>query len=249
MKVHEEPHTLTGAYALDALPHDEHGAVEVHLAHCAPCRDEVAGFSATASRLAAAVNTPAPRAMRDSVMRGIDSVRQMPPRVPATGQRITSVFSRMRRTGPLLVAASLAATVTLAGVAAWQHQQNSDSQRQAQQVAGQLEDLTSVLSAPDARTVQGRTTNGAATSVIASRQFGKAVFVGANLPRPAIGKTYQLWYAEQGTMHPAGLLERDGAVAIEGDLTNATAIGLTLEPDGGSLQPTTTPLMLLKLPA
>ncbi|WP_311137504.1 anti-sigma factor [Streptomyces sp. I6] len=102
---------------------------------------------------------------------------------------------------------------------------------------------------PDARTVQGRTTIGATTAVVTSRQLGKAVFVGTDLPRPAPGKTYQLWYEDQGTMHPAGLLERDGAVAIEGNLGTATAIGLTIEPDGGSPRPTSTPLMLLTLPA
>ncbi|MFD5426797.1 anti-sigma factor domain-containing protein [Streptomyces sp. NPDC127084] len=248
MKTLEELHTLTGAYALDALPHDERDVLEAHLTRCAPCRDEVDGFSATAGRLAAAVNTPAPRAMRDSVMRGIESVRQMPPRVPVPNPRVTSIFARMRRTGPLLIAASLVTTVTLAGVAAWQHRQSTKSQRQAQQATRQLDDLSSVMSASDARTVQGRTTNGATTSVIASRRLGKAVFVGTGLPRPETGKTYQLWYAEQGTMHPAGLVEHDGAVAIDGNLTHATAIGLTIEPDGGSPQPTTTPLMLLTLP-
>ncbi|GBP99057.1 anti-sigma factor [Streptomyces spongiicola] len=254
MRVHEELHSLTGAYALDALPRDERGAVEAHLAHCAPCRDEVAGFSATAGRLAAAVSIPAPHGMRESVLHGIDSVRQMPPRMSATDRTVTSFLSGSRRSAPLLaaaslVAASLVATVTLAGVAAWQHRQSTESQRQAQQAARQLGDLTSVMSAPDARTVRGRTTNGATTAVVTSRQLGKAVFVGTDLPRPAPGRTYQLWYDDQGTMHPAGLLEHDGAVAIEGDLATATAIGLTVEPDGGSPQPTGTPLMLLTLPA
>ncbi|WP_338671951.1 anti-sigma factor [Streptomyces sp. SCSIO 30461] len=248
MKTIEEVHTLTGAYALDALPRDERERVEAHLTRCAPCRGEVAGFTATAGRLAQAVSTPAPRAMRDSVMRGIESVRQMPPRVPATNPRVTSILAGKRRTGPLLIAAGLVAAVTFAGVAAWQHQQSNESRQRAAQATRQLDDLTSVMSAPDARTVQGRTTNGATTSVIASRRLGKAVFVGTGLPRPETGKTYQLWYAEQGTMHPAGLVEHDGAVVIDGNLTNATAIGLTIEPDGGSSQPTTTPLMLLTLP-
>ncbi|GFH37469.1 anti-sigma factor [Streptomyces pacificus] len=245
---HEGLHSLTGAYALDALPPDEHGAVDAHLARCAPCRDEVAGFSATADRLAAAVRTPAPRGMRESVLHGIDSVRQIPPHVPATARPVTSIFSRIRRSGSLLVAASLVAGAALAGVAAWQYRQSTESQRQARQAARQLEDLTSVMSAPDARTVRGRTTNGASTAVVASRQLGRAVFVGTGLPRPAPGRTYQLWYDDQGTMHPAGLLEHDGAVAIEGDIGNATALGLTVEPDGGSSRPTTTPLMLLALP-
>ncbi|MFJ6636528.1 hypothetical protein ACIQMR_34930 [Streptomyces sp. NPDC091376] len=83
------------------------------------------------------------------------------------------------------MAAGLVATVSLAGVAAWQHQQSTESQRQAQQAARKLDELTSIMSAPDARTVQGRTTNGATTSVTTFRQLGKAVFVGTNLPKPA----------------------------------------------------------------
>ncbi|WP_443067673.1 anti-sigma factor domain-containing protein [Streptomyces sp. NBC_01351] len=50
-------------------------------------------------------------------------------------------------------------------------------------------------------------------------------------------------------MRPAGLLRHDSAVVMQGDPGRARAVGLTLEPAGGSARPTTAPLMLLALPA
>lgn len=105
------------------------------------------------------------------------------------------------------------------------------------------------MAAPDARTVHGRTTNGAATTVITSALRDKAVFVSAGLPTPPAGKSYQLWFDDHGTMRPAGLLPGDGSTVMQGDRGSARAVGLTLEPAGGSPQPTTSPLLLLALPA
>lgn len=42
-------------------------------------------------------------------------------------------------------------------------------------------------------------------------------------------------------MRPAGFIGQDGTVLIDGDTAGAGAVGLTLEPAGGSPQPTTTP--------
>ncbi|MGW4275741.1 RskA family anti-sigma factor, partial [Streptomyces seoulensis] len=51
-------HSMTGAYALHALPDDERAAFERHLAGCASCAQEVAEFAATAARLALASSAP-----------------------------------------------------------------------------------------------------------------------------------------------------------------------------------------------
>lgn len=75
------------------------------------------------------------------------------------------------------------------------------------------------------------------------------MFLTAGLPAAPEGRTYQLWFDDQGTMRPAGLLPRDGATVMQGAVAGARAVALTLEPAGGSLQPTTTPLLLLPLPS
>ena len=46
-------HALSGAYAVDAVDDIERAEFERHLATCADCREEVAGFRATAEQLSA----------------------------------------------------------------------------------------------------------------------------------------------------------------------------------------------------
>ncbi|WP_030761649.1 anti-sigma factor [Streptomyces sp. NRRL F-2664] len=245
---HSDLHTLAAAYALDALDPAEREAFTDHLPQCLVCREEVAGFEATAARLAdAAAHTP-PDAMKHRVMAAVDGVRQLPPRVTHTAP--TAPFGRRlrRRAVPLALAASVVAAASFAGLAAWQNQQNDQYQQRARQAEQRLDDVSTVLAAPDARTVHGRTANGAATTVVASERQNRAVFTASGLPAAAPGTTYQLWLDHDGTMRPAGLIRQDGSVLIDGDPADAGAVGLTLEPAGGSLHPTSAPLLLMALP-
>ena len=50
-------HALSGAYAVDAVDDIERAEFERHLATCADCREEVAGFRSTAIQLSALMNT------------------------------------------------------------------------------------------------------------------------------------------------------------------------------------------------
>ncbi|OKK22249.1 anti-sigma factor [Streptomyces sp. CB00455] len=248
MKHEADLHTLTGAYALDALTGEEHEAFSAHLAHCASCLQEVAGFAATSARLAAAVAVPAPPGMKQTVLRRIDTVRRLPPHTRAAKPaRLAAVLTR--RTGPFVIAACVAAATAFGGLAAWQHQQADQARLAARHAERQVRDLAAVMAAPDARTVHGRTSGGAAASVVTSARLNKSVFVGSGMPAAPAGKAYQLWFDDHGTMRPAGLLRHDGAVLMDGDPGRARAVGLTLEPAGGSPRPTTAPLMLLNLPA
>ncbi|MFE1902263.1 anti-sigma factor domain-containing protein [Streptomyces gardneri] len=242
-------HALAAAYALDALDPAERDEFAAHLAHCEECRRDVAEFEATAARLAGAVAQDPPPALKQRTMAAVDGVRRLPPQVPATGEahRVTRVLRR--KAVPLALAASVAAAVSFAGLAAWQYQESQDARQQAQQVEQQLDAVSTVLAAPDARTVHGRATNGALTTVVSSDRRNQAVFTATGLPTPAEGKTYQLWLDQNGTMQPAGFIHADGTVPLDGAIAEATAVGLTQEPAGGSPQPTTTPLLLLALPA
>ena len=72
-------HTLSGAYALDALDGDEALAFERHLESCASCRDEVRSLRETLPALAEDSAEPAPERLRADVLAGITSVRPLPP--------------------------------------------------------------------------------------------------------------------------------------------------------------------------
>lgn len=78
------------------------------------------------------------------------------------------------------------------------------------------------------------------------------VFVGANLPQIGSGKTFELWVTPaHGMPVPAGVFQSQGdatAVFVHlGPVENASAITVTVEPEGGSSQPTTTPFIVVKL--
>lgn len=80
----------------------------------------------------------------------------------------------------------------------------------------------------------------------------QAAFLAAGMPTPGAGKTYELWFDDAGTMRPAGLMDpsaTDHAVVLHGRIDNASAVGVTVEPAGGSEQPTSAPLALVTFPA
>ncbi|MFG2340918.1 anti-sigma factor [Streptomyces yangpuensis] len=245
---HSDLHTLAAAYALDALDPAERQAFGDHLPQCQACREEVAEFEATAARLADAAAQNPPPMMKQHVMAAVDGVRQLPPRVPVTTQPAGAGRALRRRAVPLALAASVVAAASFAGLAAWQNRQSEQYQQRALQAERRLDDVSAVLAAPDARAAHGRASNGALTTVVASERQNRAVFTAAGLPAPAAGMTYQLWLDHDGTMRPAGFIRQDGTVLLDGDTADAGAVGLTLEPAGGSSRPTTAPLLLMTLP-
>ncbi|MFD3310487.1 anti-sigma factor domain-containing protein [Streptomyces sp. NPDC058694] len=244
-------HTLTGAYALHALSDEEREVFKRHLAACEPCAQETAELSATAARLGLAVSlTPRP-VLREQVLRRITTVRQETLREP-----ILPRAARTARRGRLLsrwaLAACLAAAATLGGTAVWQHQRAEDAQEQAQQAEQRTDRIAAVLAAPDARTRATTLPGGATGTVTVSDRQDKAVFVVSGMADPPRGKVYQLWFEDDGTMRSAGLMDpgrSDQSVLMHGALDGASGMGITIEPTGGSQQPTSTPLALMNFPA
>ncbi|MFJ4880741.1 anti-sigma factor domain-containing protein [Streptomyces sp. NPDC088745] len=248
MKLDEsDAHALVAAYVLGALEAGERGAFEDHLQACETCQMEAAEFEATAARLAAAVALPPPTAAKAQVMAAIDGVRQSPPRIPGAAAPALGGVLR-RKALPLALAASVAAAV-FGGTTVWQLRDGQELRQQARQAQQQLDAVSAVLAAPDARSVRGRAANGATVTIVASKRQNGAVLTATSLPALGAGKIYQLWLDYGGTMRPAGFIDGDGTVVLTGDPADAGAVGLTLEPAGGSPQPTSAPLLLMSLPA
>jgi anti-sigma-K factor RskA len=76
-----ELHTLTGAYALDAVSDVDRAEFERHLGECVACRQEVAELRATGARLAAAAAVDPPPGLKLVVLADVARTRQLPPRV------------------------------------------------------------------------------------------------------------------------------------------------------------------------
>lgn len=247
-------HLLAGAFALGALDRDEFREFEEHLAGCPTCAVQVSEFLATGARLAMAVAEPPPAAMKQQVLQRIAQARQDPPKVDLPAPRAERSPSVVRRGTVFALAAAVAAAVGLGGVAVWQHSETQAARHQAQQVESQAAQIGAVLSAPDAHAVVG-TVGGAGRSaratVVTSRSQDKAVFLTPGLPGLPADETYQLWFDDAGVMRPAGLVP-PGATAqtvlLKGDLGPAEGMGITVEPAGGSLHPTSAPIALMSFP-
>ncbi|MGW4232731.1 anti-sigma factor [Streptomyces sp. NPDC004980] len=244
-----ELHTLTGAYALHALPEDERLAFERHLGACEACTQEVRELSATAARLGLAVSAVAPAALRGRVLREITTVRQ---EAPSHGRSARSgTARRVGRWSSYALAACVAAAAAFGGVAVWQNQAAQDARQEASEARQQNEELARVLAAPDARTSSGVLEGGARGTVVVSRSVDQAVFLASGMARPPGGKVYQLWFDDGGSMRSAGLMDPsapDGTVLLDGPVDGASGMGITVEPAGGSKQPTTQPLALMAFP-
>ncbi|RLV65505.1 Anti-sigma-K factor RskA [Streptomyces sp. CBMAI 2042] len=242
-------HTLTGAYALHALPEDERREFERHLSDCEACTQEVRELSATAARLGLAAAESPPRELRERVLREITTVRQ---EVPSHGGRGRTVSTgRTGRWTTYALAACIAAAAAFGGVAVWQNQEAQDARQEANQATQRSEQLAQVLSAPDAKTSSGELTGGARGTVVVSQQQNRAVFLASGMERPPSGKVYQIWFNDEGTMRSAGLMDpsaSDDAVLLDGPVDRATGMGITVEPAGGSAEPTSDPVALMDFP-
>ncbi|VXB95184.1 anti-sigma factor [Nocardioides sp. AX2bis] len=240
-------HALSGAYAIDALDDAERAQFEQHLALCDDCRAEVASLQEAGAELATTTMTTPSAALRARVLADVAQVRPFPPVVPPAGVADLAAH-RNRRRRPLLLAVAAAAVVAAVGVGAVVAQPWADEPAVVQALPDPTE---AVLAASDAEThaTDLPEVDGSATAtVVRSRELGQAVIMTQNMPALPSSEVYQLWLRIDGDMEPAGLMTAaDSTVLLEGDATDAEAIGVTVEPAGGSARPTTQPVAYVPL--
>lgn len=246
-----EIHALSGAYAVDALEPAERALFEEHLASCASCQAEVTSLHEATTLLGGLDETAPPAELRDRVLSGIQAVRPLPPlpsqgpqdpaeepsEQPAAGGATVRALPVRRWLTGLAVAASVLGIAGV-GTVVWEQQHQS---------TGQLSVADRVLQAADAKRVTVNLPGGVTASVIRSVSEGRAVLVTHDMPAAPNGRVYELWLqTPAGKMVPAGLMDAPGnrPVVLRGDATNATGVGITVEPQGGSDSPTTEPIAL-----
>jgi anti-sigma-K factor RskA len=253
-------HTLTGAYAVNAVSAKERKDFEDHQHECDSCAEEVRELVATTARLAAAVAEPAPQHLRERVLDEIQRTRQISPlhaTVPLQQARRPDNQRRWFQQ-PLGVAASLLAVLCVGlGALAVEADQRADRLGalavEADQRADRAARIAAVATDPDARTLTGTAASGVSAKVVTANRQG--VFSARALPELPPDRDYQLWVIGEdgkGSARPVGVLDlgSDGtAEQLVSDLDVGDSVGLTVEPRGGSKQPTTAPLMVMRLTA
>jgi anti-sigma-K factor RskA len=248
-----ELHLLTGSYALDALPADEQAEFERHLTRCPSCAEEVRGLRETAARLALAAAAPPPPEMRARVLAAVPRTRQLPPRgrhaVPPSGRRGGLRHLPLKRTGLTAGVLALAAAVAFLLVI------QVSTTRQLHQVQAGSRAITGVLAAPDAHAETMSAAGGGTVTVVVSKEEHEAVVTSAHLPALSGGRVYQLWVIHGSaktkvTARSMGLLAAANSgttsPALASDVVAGDQLGITVEPAGGTSQPTTIPIVALR---
>ncbi|MBC6460384.1 anti-sigma factor domain-containing protein [Actinomadura sp. HBU206391] len=253
----DDLHTLAGAYALNALPDEERRLFESHLDRCADCAAEVRGLHATAVRLGTAVAESPPPGLRTAVLARIGEVRQLAPvpaGKPARGEGHAVAGWRVRRPRwRLRLTAGLAAGVVTASlvVAFFQGIEANRAEQRLRQIEAANRAVAAVISAPDAQKVQDPVTGGGTATVMMSRSRGQMVVTTEGLGRLPASRAYALWMIGDHGVVPAGLLRPDAAgrtaPVAAGGLGEFDRVGITVEPATGSPQPTTEPIVTLRL--
>ena len=226
-------HSLIAPYALDALDDVERARFEAHLAQCVSCQSELAGFVATANRLGDAEELPPPTGLRDRLMSEVSTTRQERPVVVAIQRK-----SALRRTLPRLAmaAAFLVGAVGVGGYVA--------ERDQANEFRAQSDTITSIVAASDAKTTDKAFDGGGHVRLIASETADSAYIVAKSLPGLPDGKVYQVWMVKDDSPTSQGVFVSSGSMVMKG-LDGADRVAITVEPKGGSKQPSTPPIATL----
>ena len=239
-------HSLSGAYALDALePGAERDRFIRHLSRCQSCATEVRGFREVATALAFATAAEPPPELRDRVLAAAARTRQVPPevRTHARPRRTRARVPWVPWLSGVVATASIVAAV-LFGFA------QAHTQDELNQVKAENQAISLLLSAPEAKLLTHAVTNGGVATVVLAADRHELAVVTNGLPALPSGKVYQLWLigAPGHRIRSEGLLAlhggRTGPVLISGVLPG-DIFGITLEPPGGTVQPTVKPFVAI----
>jgi anti-sigma-K factor RskA len=238
---HERFDELKEAYVLGALPEEERRELEEYLARHPERQAEVDELGAFAGLLAL---TPQehepPPALRRSIMSVVESEAR------SSSARSEPRFAGLREVFSLQNLGLAVAAVLVIGLFSW----NMLLQGEVQDLQGRVANLQE---SPQSRMVALEGTGDAPQQGHAEVMIlddDRAVLMAEDMPRAPEGRTYQIWVIEGNVPEPGGLFEPRGesvAAVVEKPLDEGDVIAVTIEPAGGSQQPTTDPLMTAKL--
>ncbi|MFF2388135.1 anti-sigma factor domain-containing protein [Agromyces sp. NPDC058104] len=248
---------LAPAYALGALDDDERARFEDALARSPELQAEVEAFRTAASSLGEALPpVMPPPSVKAGLFARLDDAPQerpadaaraaadaAPVEAPEPGPQIDELAARRRRRRLAVVLSSAAALLLLvAGVvvgANWSGQNGWGAQRE----------MAALAAAPDAVQQTSDVAGGGEMTLVWSAEQGRSAIVAEGLPDVGDDRTYELWYIDESGPVSAGTFDVDGEEAwrlLDGEFAPGVAVGLTVEPAGGSQQPTTDPVAVIE---
>lgn len=144
-----------------------------------------------------------------------------------------------RRWSTAVAALAVLAAIAVPSTVAW---------RQAERAAeaeARADRITALLAEPGAQVVSAPVTSGGTAVAVVTADA--ALVTASGVDAPGAGEVYQLWVMRDGSPVPDGTTGvTDGTLQIRTDAYRAgDALALTVEPEGGSEQPTSEPVVVL----
>lgn len=231
MPGHDELRDDLAAYALGALEEDEAERLRVHLETCEGCQRQLLWLSEAVELLPRTVEQiePPPR-LRRSLMEtvGAESRQAREPPARARGRWWSGLGLTLRR--PVTAVAAVAALVVGVVVGYVINEPGGSG--------------TTTLEAQAMPNAPG------ATGVLESND-GSGILRVQGMPTLARDQVYEVWVKRDGELEPSSLFvprsDHSADAAVPSDLNGADAVLVTKEPRGGSAQPTSAPLLSVKL--
>ena len=263
-------HDLAAAYAVDAVDETERARFEAHLPGCADCTAQVQELRESAVVLSAGLEVAPPVDLRRRVLDAVaaDGTRSAGSDVTeGASTRVTAETAPVAAADEAVVTDDLAALRTSRGPA---HREAGRPARPVRWLAaaaaatvlvagtwGVVRNLAAdpadrVVAAADAREYSASTDVGTVEVISSADRDAAVLRLPPDVELPPEGSVYQAWFVgADGSARSAGVLTaevfEDGEVLLEGTPGSAAAVGLTLEPAGGSEQPTTEPFAVVPL--
>jgi anti-sigma-K factor RskA len=237
---HERFDELKDAFVLGALPEDERRQFVEYLAAHPERQAEIDELDAVSGMLALSPQQQEPSPdLRRSIMEAVEAEAERPRSQPGTGRAWFREFLGVRN---LALGAAALLIVGLFSLNVF--------------LQGQIQDLQEQAQGPqpprDSRVVELEGTgpaHGAKAKVMIYAE-DRAVLMAEDMPPVPEDKTCQIWVIEDDVPRPSGLFEPGEdpvAVVIENRVSGADAIAVSLEPEGGSTEPTTDPMLVARL--
>jgi anti-sigma-K factor RskA len=228
MSDHRENRDQIAAYALGALDPAENLEVERHLAGCDECREYLEWLDPAVDLLPASVEplTPPP-ALKRSLMSAVEDEIKAERRAEKARKRSErGLWGTIWRP----VTAGVLSVVLIAGVTVGWLLRGDEPESQF----FEAESLAQV---------------GPEMEASLEVQGDEGTLHVVKLPGLPPDQDYQAWIQRDGVMEPDSTFDvrEDGEVAIEGSLKGAEGVYITREPENGSEEPTSEPLMAVEL--
>jgi len=237
------PSDLFAAYALHALSPEEEATVEQYLAAHPDAVNDLVMLKEAAAMLPYSVPSFAPspglrvRLMADVYQEALAEIGER----PRSTTPISLDHARARRqAGVIWPFAAVILLVLSIGFGGWAAALNTDLTGKDHVIATQS---SAIAAAGMTKAITGTTPNVATRGELlrlASDQA--AVLTISGLPSLANGNVYEVWFVAGAAPIGAGLFSPnpDGSWSglVHGDVTNAQAIAISVEPSGGSPAPT-----------